>query len=228
MVNEMFHNVPVLFAWFGYFKDSKHLISQRPVSCVSDGNIVMGICWRAIRRIVDHSKFLGLTIDVNLKFHQRVVNLCGRLAFGCFSGLATFLELGYEMAHSVYFALVESHLRYAFPFCGSCPQYLGNAVFVLQKKAVRGLCVAHPWASCIFVKYGLLILPALFILETVCLIHKNRNQFPQPNRIHATPHENSIPLPIPHFSLEGDSLIYKGIKIYNHLSPNFKSMVNLR
>jgi len=71
----------------------------------------MGNCWRAIRRPLltyHHNQVLGLTIDVNLKFHQHV-NLCGRLPSGYFSVRATFLELGYEMARSVYLALVESH-----------------------------------------------------------------------------------------------------------------------
>lgn len=180
--------------------------------------------------IVEDSKFLGLTVDANLKFHHHVADLCRRLASGCFSVRATFLELGLEMARSVYFALVESHLRYALPFWGACPLYLFNAVFVLQKRAVRNLCGARPRAPCrdIFVKYGLLTLPSLFVLETACLVHKNKNKFPPPLRTHASRREYNIPLPIPHSSLVRDSLIYKGIRIYNHIDDNLKSMIDMR
>jgi len=158
-----------------------------------------------------------------IKFHQHVVNLCGRLTSGCFSVRATFLELGYEMTCSVYFALVESNLRYALPFWGACPQYLWNAVLHFRREAwvvlFQGLLAGLSLSSMV---YCLLTLPAIYILETACLIHKNRNKFPQ--LVMRTVYRFHIRILV----FSRDSLIYKGIKIYNHLDHNFKRMVDLR
>lgn len=179
--------------------------------------------------VADTSKFLGLFIDENLKYVSHIAKLNKKLASGCFSVRATFRELGKGVARNVYFALVESHLRYALPYWGACSQYLFNSVFVLQKRAVRNLCNAHPRTHCrpLFIENGILTLPSLFILETACLIHKHKLQFPNHQQVYLTRQINNIPLPIPHYSLVKDSFIYNGLKIYNRVDLQIRTMQNL-
>lgn len=179
---------------------------------------------------VNHSKFLGLLIDEKLKFFPHIIKLNTKLASGCYSVRATYQELGTEMARNVYFALVESHLRYALPFWGACSQYLFDSVFVLQKRAVRNLINAHPRTHCkpIFIKQNILTLPALFILETACLIYKNKNTFSIQEHTYNTRHNGNLRLPIPHSSLVRSSFIYDGIKIFNHIRPQIRGLPNLK
>lgn len=179
---------------------------------------------------VECSKFLGLVIDNNLKFYHHIAGLNKKLASGCYSVRASFHELGTHFARNVYFANVESHLRYALPFWGSCSQYLFKSVFVLQKRAVRNLSNAHPRTHCrpLFISQGILTLPCLFILETSCLIHKNKTLFPCRQQAHITRQINDIPLPHPRNNLIRDSFIYNGIKIYNHLSADIRNIENIK
>ena len=179
---------------------------------------------------VDNSRFLGLFIDDKLKFYPHIVKLSGKLASGCFSVRATFRELGVEVARDVYFALVESHLRYALPFWGGCSQHLFQTVFTLQRRAVRSLCGAHPRTHCkpLFIRHKILTLPALFILETACLIHKNKHHFPRHQRLHVTRQANDIPLTVPHSTLVKNSFIYRGVKIYNHIDLQIRNVQCLK
>ena len=135
-----------------------------------------------------------------------------------------------EVARDVYFALVESHLRYALPFWGGCSQYLFQTVFTLQRRAVRNLYNAHPRTRCkpLFIRHKILTLPALFILETACLIHKNKHHFPRHQRLHVTRQANDIPLTVPHSTLVKNSFIYRGVKIYNHIDFQIRNIQSLK
>lgn len=194
-------------------------------NCTVDG-ILLG---NAHMGAVDCSKFLGLFVDEDLKFYQHIVKLSGRLASGCFSVRTVSRELGRQVARQVYFSLIESHLRYALPFWGACSQYLFRSVFVLQKRAVRDLCNVRPYTPCrqLFVDNNILTLPSLYILETACLIHKNRHYFPIHERTYASRQVNNIPLPIPHSSLVKNSFVYNGLKIYNHVDLHIRNAQSL-
>lgn len=197
---------------------------QRPTSLALTVKGVISV-WAVIS-----SKFLGLFIDEDLRFYSHIVKLNKKLASGCFSVRATYRELGKEVARDVYFALVEPHLRYALPFWGACSKYLFQSVFVLQKRAIRNLSNAHPRTHCrpLFIENNILTLPSLLILETACLIHKNKHHFPSQQRVYSTRQINNIPLPIPHSSLVRNSFVYNGVKIYNHVDLQIRSVQNLK
>lgn len=181
-----------------------------------------------------HTKFLGLHIDEKLKFDVHVSNLSKKLASGCYAVRITSNELGFKAAKMAYFSLIESHLRYGIPFWGMCSQHSLNTVFVLQKRALRYLCKAKPRDHCkpLFIAHKILTLACIFILETVCLIHKKKlntlhtDPLPEYNTRQAL---NSIlPLPIPRSTLTKHSVIYESKKIYNHVPLSFRSMTQLK
>ena len=165
-----------------------------------------------------------------MKFYEHIIRLNKKLASGCFCVRASIQDLGRDAARNVYFALVESHLRYALPFWGGCSQYLFQSVFVLQKRAIRNLCRVQPSTHCkpLFIETNILTLPSLFILETACLIHKFRHTFPNHQRVHATRQMNNIPLPIPHSSLVKNSFLYRGVKVHNHLDQQIRNVQSLK
>lgn len=170
------------------------------------------------------SRFLGLFIDVNLRFDDHISNLCKKLSSGCFAVRLVRNELGRAAARTVYFALVESHLRYGLPFWGLTTKYLLNPVLILQKRALRYLCSVGPQESCkpLFISQKLLTLTSLFILETGTLIHKNRGVVAQTH--YETRRTGDIPLPIPRSTLVKRSLLYESKKLYNHLPNEIKDI----
>ena len=68
---------------------------------------------------VEQAKFLGLVIDRNLKFGKHIIALCQKLSSGNYAVRVATQELGAGFGKTVYFALVESHLRYGICFWGT-------------------------------------------------------------------------------------------------------------
>lgn len=172
------------------------------------------------------SRFLGLYIDNQLKFDEHVAILNKKLASGCFAVRVIAKELGSLSARNVYFSLIDTHLRYGIVFWGNCSQYLLNSVFILQKRAIRFLAKSDYRDHCkpLFIKYKILTLTSLFILETVCMIHKQILNLPTQSRHYNTRQNNNLLLPIPHSSLIKNSIIYESPKIFNHLPDALKSI----
>lgn len=173
------------------------------------------------------AKFLGVQIDDRLKFKDHIMTLNKKLASGCYAVRVVSKELGKHMGRIVYFSLVESHLRYGIAFWGYCRQELMNSILVLQKRAIRYLCGVNLREHCkpLFVREKILTVTNIFILETVCLLHKKFKGHAS-NGVYNTRNGNDIPLPIPRTSLTKNSLIFESIKLYNHLPPTFRQILD--
>lgn len=171
----------------------------------------------------DNTKFLGMQIDSNLKFHQHIVSLNKKISSGAYAVRRTCSGLGPSMAKATYYALVESHLRYGIAFWGNCSQYLFRSVFAIQKRCVRYICGVGLNEHCrpLFKKENILTLVCLFILETVCLMHKKYKGVSNAHS-YLTRNYNRVPLPIPKYSLTQNSLIYRSVKMYNKLPSFFR------
>ena len=94
------------------------------------------------------SKFLGLLIDNELKYEDHITNLANKVSSGCFAVRVTVQELGTRVGRTVYFALIESRLRYAICFWGNSSNHLLQTLFVLQKRALRCICGVGSRDSC--------------------------------------------------------------------------------
>lgn len=177
-----------------------------------------------------HVKFLGLYIDNKLNFREHITNLSKKLAKGCYAIRTISNDLGYSTAKVAYFALIEAHLRYGIPFWGSCSKQLLNSVLILQKRSLRYISKARFRDPCkpLFVSHKILTVVSIFIHETVCIIHKNKNVFDSPNNHYNTRQVDNIQLPIPTSSLTKNSIIYGSRKIYNHLPVTLKNVSSLK
>ena len=171
-------------------------------------------------------KFLGIWIDSTLKFSTHIGETAKRVARGCYAVRIVACELGARMARDVYYALVESHLRYGICFWGSCSETLFQSLFLLQKRAVRFMCGLSRRQSCrpFFRSHKILTLASLFILETGCLIHSKYNADIAAHNPNNTRSSHIVPLPIPRSTLTKNSLIYSSLKIFNHLPSSIRKI----
>lgn len=167
------------------------------------------------------STFLGLTIDRNLNFEPHILSLARKVSSGCFAVKLITRELGAHVGRSVYFALIGSRLRYGIAFWGATNNQLFNSLFVIQKRAVRYIYGVSSRTSCrpLFIESKILTLTCLYILETACLIFTNRDKYTIQSSGYMTRQHGDLRPPIPSSSLIKRSIIYQGVKIYNHL-PN--------
>lgn len=179
-------------------------------------------------QVRNECRFLGLFIDVNLRFEAHILNVCRKLSSGCFAVRLAKRELGKSVARTIYFALVESHLRYALPFWGLAAKSLMNVVLILQKRAVRFVCGTGLREPCrpLFVSERILTLTCIFIVDTCMLIHKYQSTYERPIHEYSTRGRHDVPLPIPSSARTKRSLIYESRKIFNHLPESIKSIQN--
>lgn len=181
-----------------------------------------------IIQMVQSARFLGLTVDDTLKWTQHIEALTKRLTSACFALRSVASELGMSTARQIYFALFESHLRYALPFWGSCSQEKFEIIFRIQKRAIRYIFNLKSRDHCVgkFSESGILTLPALFILETVCLLRKHISELPKrPRYTYSTRSPDSnIYLEIPTSELTKKSIIYNAKKLYNQLPTSLKTL----
>lgn len=168
------------------------------------------------------STFLGLIIDQQLRFEPHILSVAKKISSGCFAVRLATRELGTDVGKSVYFALIESRLRYGIAFWGSANNQLLNSLFVIQKRAVRYISKASSRTSCkpLFLRNKILTLTCLYILETACLIFANRDKFTNHTAGYETRQHMNLRLPIPSSTLVKRAIIYEGIKIFNHLPNN--------
>ena len=91
------------------------------------------------------------------------------------------------------------------------------------RKEQRVIClmspILHQWSN-------FNIAPGLFIMETVCLMHKKHYSTIFSTDIRRTRHSCLIRLPIPHSTLIKKSIIYDSRKIFNHLPLNIRQIRN--
>lgn len=120
-------------------------------------------------------KYLGLVFDENLSWAGHVDSLASKVSSGLFvlRRVSQFCSLPTSL--SVYYALIESHLRYGIVLWGACSSADFNRIFRLQKQAVRLLCNIPRTESCKphFERLGILTLPSLYILEVCCFVKNN-------------------------------------------------------
>lgn len=175
------------------------------------------------------NKFLGIMVDGKLRFEDHILSMSKKLSSACFAIKTASKELSPLVGRTVYFALFEPYLRYGIPFWGVASQYLLNVVLILQKRAVRFIAGISQRESCRphFVSQRIMTLTSLFVLETATLIYKNRQSLQRDNSTLRTRQSHNLPLPIPTRALTKNSIIFEGIKLYNHLPVSIRNNTTL-
>jgi hypothetical protein len=182
--------------------------------------------------VKSETKFLGIIIDDTLKWASHINYTCRKVASGCYL-IKKLMEVSTLMAaRLVYFACIESRLRYGIILWGDATNV--NRLFKLQKRAIRLMAKAstNPCAeiwtkdSCrsLFKSQKVLTLAGLYILNVI-LYATNQDIY---TATHADSHNYktrqnyNLLLEKPCLNMFKKGPIYVGCKLYNALPKHLQ------
>lgn len=176
--------------------------------------------------MVHSVKFLGVHVDSALTWSSHIDNLLARLSRNIFALRTLSFSLTPDMLRAVYFALVESHLKYGVLLWGDSAGR--EAVFRLQRRAIRVLGGLGYRDCCrnAFKDLGILTFPSLFILESVIYIHKNKDKYVLQSDIHGygTRNKSLIRKDFLRLSKSQRAPGFRAVSLYNKLPGGLKNL----
>lgn len=170
-------------------------------------------------RSQENVRFLGVHIDQSLSWKHHVECLNKSLCSAIYAIKTTRLNIGRDVAVTVYYAYFYSLLQYGIEFWGVSVD--AGSAFLLQKRAIRAIFSIPQRRSCrdYFRAHKMFTLTNLYIYRTAVLMNKKRNDFQMQSDIHHHNTRNNSAIITPRFDLEVNRKCptYMGIKILNHL-----------
>lgn len=181
--------------------------------------------------LVDSAKFLGVYIDSSLNWKTELSAVTSSVSSACYALRCLRDELQLKQLKMVYYALVESKLRYSILCWGNSYRYNVNAAFIAQKRAIRIIARVPQQTSCrpYFAEFGILTVPSLYILVVLTYLIKHIDDIEtaeQRNRRLAT---RRMDLPHPEctrLNIAKHSAGYQNIVLFNKLPLELKLITN--
>lgn len=174
-------------------------------------------------------KFLGLTIDENLNWKGHCERLMQQTNSASYLMKNLRGVLVREQLLTVYFAYVESRLRYGICVWGS--SVLVADVLVAQKRVLRSMAGLHCRQSCreTFKCWKILTVVSLYILEISIYIFKNKSKFKLVSHVHSINTRNGCNffVPFARLNLTKKSPNIQGLRIFNSLPARIKCISSL-
>lgn len=130
---------------------------------------------------VEYSKFLGLNIDKKLNWKKHIENMCKKISSLAYALYKLATTINVDALLTAYYGLIESSLRYGIIFWGNSTDK--EIIFKMQKRCIRAMFGLQMTDSCkpYFIKYGILSLPSLYIMEIALFVKRNPKLFPKPS-----------------------------------------------
>lgn len=181
-------------------------------------------------QMVQVTRFLGVNIDETLKWKHELDDIENRISSACYVLRSLRDEADVKHLKLVYYALVESRLRYSILFWGRSYQYNIHTAFVQQKRAIRTMVRIRQQDSCRehFKRLGILTVPSLYILVLLTHFAKHISDYETPDeRIirECTRRQDFNNTCIPHLNIVKQSSFYQSVAIFNRLPIGLKSLV---
>jgi len=179
---------------------------------------------------VNCANFLGLQLDDTLNWRKHCLDLVSHINTICFQMRSLGGVVSVDVLLTYYFAQVQSRLSYGIAFWGCSPVF--QDVFIAQKRVIRCIAGINRYESCRpqFQSFKILPLAGLYILHLLECIHKNKQNLQQFSDIHQhdTRNKSRIYPPLNTYCITQQSPHSMGIKFYNILPENIKSIGNVK
>lgn len=177
------------------------------------------------------TKFLGVTIDADLNWKAELESVTDSIGSACYALSSLRDELTTDQLKMVYYALVESKLRYSIALWGGSYQQNLKKAFVAQKRAIRIIERIPPWESCMpsFKKLNILTVPSLYILVVLTRLVKNQNGETDKQRIIrvGTRRKDLTFDIVPKLDIVSHCAYYQAIKFFNKLPTELKTIQSI-
>ena len=224
-----------LSTWFAcnslYFNAEKTILLQFHNWQLSLNSLEVAHDGKTIKTINknEYTKFLGLCIDPCLTWQFHCDQVIGRLNRAAYLINNLRFTLTETQLITIYYAYVESHLRYGVCFWGLATH--AQKVFLAQKRVVRSMAGVTIPDSCkpFFPRYGILTLPSLVILELCTYVFLNKHKFVLNRDIHSryTRQKDSIHVPRAKGVLASRAPKCMGARLFNKLPSPLKTLENV-
>ncbi|KAH9637193.1 hypothetical protein HF086_016215 [Spodoptera exigua] len=180
--------------------------------------------------VVEVVKFLGVYIDSQLKWKEELNYVVKAISPACYVLRSLRNDVTIKHLKMVYYALVESRLRYSILFWGGSYDYNIQKAFVIQKRAVRTMVRIQQQESCKphFTDLNILTVPSLYVL--VLLTHLSKYIFEYETeeerlRRESTRRKDLQLQQVTHLNVAKHSSFHKSLKLFNRLPTEIKGLV---
>lgn len=180
---------------------------------------------------ISEFKLLGLTIDTNINWKAHIDTLANKLASFIYA-LEELSRFGgdFKTALTAYYAYAYSWLNYGIVVWGNGVDT--DRLFILQKKCIRILANIKNTESCkpFFVKYKVLTLTCIYILEVSKFVRKHQTLFPltkdlrPQHRSARRQNKHELALPSSKLTMFHSGPLAMCVKIYNKLPNSIKDI----
>lgn len=181
--------------------------------------------------MVDSVKFLGVHIDALLNWKSELKSIDSTLSSACFALRSLRDEINEEQLTMIYYALVESKLRYSIKHWGNSFDYNIKRAFILQKRAIRTIVRIPQTESCKphFTRLKILTVPSLYILVLLTGLAKTRHEIESEDEKKRRENTRRKDLPIkfvPKFTVIKHSASYQSQVVFNKLPLYLKILIS--
>ena len=176
---------------------------------------------------VDFTKFLGITIDSNLKFDKHIEDICRKVSksLGIIYRIRDYIP--YTSLRNLYFNLIHPYLIYCLPIFGATYDNHLQPLIILQKRAVRTISRAGYFDASepLFKSQNILKFQDLYKFSLACYVFKNPSLLNSFSRTHDynTRNRNLLLPPFERLRSTSQSVIFNGINIWNEIPDDIKA-----
>lgn len=187
-----------------------------------------------IQRVYD-AKYLGLLIDSKLTWSKHIGKIKNKIRSITFAirRLRDFLHP--RALTNIYNAHVLTHLNYLNPIWSGCNEILMNELRIVQNKTLKTmykhpplfstelLYTLHPEVLPLLILNKIQITQLIFKIKFNYIKHNFHITYRYDQHNHPTRYNNHINVPFPHTNLGLNTILYRGVKIFNELPNEIKN-----
>jgi len=171
-----------------------------------------------------NTKFLGLTIEETLTWKCLINQILSRQSLACY---AITLLMSEDIIKMIYYSHVHS-ITYGIILGGNSPHSIN--IFKIQKRIFRITTKSRSKDSCrqLFKRLEILPLQSQYIFSVLLFVVKNKDLYTTDQEIHnnTTRSNTNLHPPVCNLTVFQKGAYYSGIKLFNHLPLQIKSLSN--
>jgi len=167
--------------------------------------------------------YLGARLDGSLSWDHHIEKLSAILSSNNFVLRNISILNNIHLSRTVYFSLIESHIRYSIMFWGLSSKQNLDKIFLIQKRSIRSILRLKPSDSCFdhFAVLGIMTVPSLYMYEVISYIVDHKF-FPAHTHSYNTRNRQLNPSVQHRLKIFEQKPEYIGLKLFSKLPENLQ------